>query len=77
MRKIYKKVEILRIDLGNFVRQRKKNLARRGKIFIISPRQIHRLMRHGGLLAQVVEQWTFNPLVEGSSPSQPTRAQRM
>ena len=25
-----------------------------------------------GLLAQLVEQRTFNPLVEGSSPSQPT-----
>ena len=25
-----------------------------------------------GPLAQSVEQWTFNPLVEGSSPSRPT-----
>ena len=25
-----------------------------------------------GLLAQLVEQWTFNPLVAGSSPAQPT-----
>ena len=27
----------------------------------------------GGSLAQLVEQRTFNPLVEGSNPSQPTR----
>lgn len=27
-----------------------------------------------GLLAQLVEQWTFNPLVAGSSPAQPTSA---
>ena len=26
-----------------------------------------------GLVAQSVEQWTFNPLVEGSNPSRPTR----
>ena len=25
-----------------------------------------------GPLAQLVEQWTFNPLVEGSNPSRPT-----
>ena len=28
--------------------------------------------RNKGLLAQLVEQWTFNPLVGGSSPAQPT-----
>ena len=28
--------------------------------------------RDHGALAQLVEQWTFNPLVEGSSPSCPT-----
>ena len=26
-----------------------------------------------GLVAQSVEQWTFNPLVEGSNPSRPTK----
>ena len=33
------------------------------------------LIQHksNGLLAQLVEQWTFNPLVAGSSPAQPTR----
>ena len=27
-----------------------------------------------GSLAQLVEQWTFNPLVVGSSPTRPTKA---
>jgi hypothetical protein len=30
----------------------------------------------GGPLAQLAEQWTFNPLVEGSSPSRPTSRDR-
>ena len=29
-----------------------------------------------GSVAQLVEHWTFNPLVEGSNPSRPTNAQR-
>ena len=47
--------------------------------FLLTPRTVvsyHQRPRCArlGSIEQVVEQWTFNPLVVGSSPTRPTKA---
>ena len=46
--------------------------ARELPVYNVRPRSRGRFRGNNGPLAQLVEHWTFNPLVAGSSPARPT-----